>query len=196
MSRGKRALDVAVAAVGLVALSPLLALLAAAVALDGGPIFFRQERVGRRGRPFRIAKFRTMVPDADRLGAPLTVAGDRRITRVGRVLRAAKLDELPQLWNVLTGEMSLVGPRPEVPRYVALYTEEQARVLALTPGITDPASIRYRHEEAALADSSDPERAYLDVIMPEKIRINLEYAARASVGSDLAVIVETLVALF
>ncbi|HEX9886639.1 MAG TPA: sugar transferase, partial [Longimicrobiales bacterium] len=141
---------------------------------------------------FRIWKFRSMAADAERTGRPLTVGDDPRVTRVGRWLRAWKLDELPQLLNVVRGEMSLVGPRPEVPRYVELYTLEQSRVLDLTPGITDPASIRYRNEAEALERADDPEAAYIDTLMPEKIRLNLEYGDVATVWSDLRVILRTL----
>lgn len=193
MTPWKRAFDVAAAGAGLVVLTPLLALIALAVRLDdGGPVFFRQERVGRGGKPFRMLKFRTMRVDAERVGPQLTVGRDPRVTRVGGLLRKLKLDELPQLLHVVRGEMSLVGPRPEVPRYTALYTEQQRRVLELVPGITDPASIRYRNESEELAASEEPERTYVEMIVPEKIRMNLEYAARATVLSDIGVILRTL----
>jgi lipopolysaccharide/colanic/teichoic acid biosynthesis glycosyltransferase len=196
MSRAKRALDVLGAAAGLAVLWPALLLIAVLVRLqDGGPAFFRQERVGLGGKPFRMWKFRTMVPRADRLGAQLTVGRDPRITPIGHWLRKLKLDELPQLLNVLAGEMSLVGPRPEVERYVAMYTPEQRRILRLVPGITDPASIRYRDESEVLGRAQDPERLYVEEIMPEKIRLNLEYAARATALSDLGVILGTVVKL-
>jgi lipopolysaccharide/colanic/teichoic acid biosynthesis glycosyltransferase len=186
-------LDVTASLAGLVLLSPVLAAIAAAIKLDTpGTVFYRQERVGRAGVPFRIWKFRTMVAGAASLGSALTVGDDSRITEVGRLLRRFKLDELPQLANVLTGEMSLVGPRPEVPRYVALYTEAQRRVLDLVPGITDPASIAYRDEATLLAQRPDPEAAYVQEIMPDKIRLNLEYAGRASVRSDLGLIWRTI----
>jgi lipopolysaccharide/colanic/teichoic acid biosynthesis glycosyltransferase len=186
-------LDVTASLAGLVLLSPVLAAIAAAIKLDTpGTVFYRQERVGRAGVPFRIWKFRTMVAGAASLGSALTVGDDSRITEVGRLLRRFKLDELPQLANVLTGEMSLVGPRPEVPRYVALYTEAQRRVLDLVPGITDPASIAYRDEATLLAQRADPEAAYVQEIMPDKIRLNLEYAGRASVRSDLGLIWRTI----
>jgi lipopolysaccharide/colanic/teichoic acid biosynthesis glycosyltransferase len=186
-------LDVTASLAGLVLLSPVLAAIAAAIKLDTpGTVFYRQERVGRSGVPFRIWKFRTMVAGAASLGGALTVGDDPRITEVGRLLRRFKLDELPQLANVLTGEMSLVGPRPEVPRYVALYTEAQRRVLDLVPGITDPASIAYRDEATLLAQRPDPEAAYVQEIMPDKIRLNLEYAGRASVRSDLGLIWRTI----
>jgi lipopolysaccharide/colanic/teichoic acid biosynthesis glycosyltransferase len=186
-------LDVTASLAGLVLLSPVLAAIAAAIKLDTpGTVFYRQERVGRGGVPFRIWKFRTMVAGAASLGSALTVGDDSRITEVGRLLRRFKLDELPQLANVLTGEMSLVGPRPEVPRYVELYTEAQRRVLDLVPGITDPASIAYRDEATLLAQRPDPEAAYVQEIMPDKIRLNLEYAGRASVRSDLGLIWRTI----
>ena len=188
----KRLLDVVLAGLGLVALLPLFVVIAVAVVLeDGGGPFFRQVRVGRGGRPFRIWKFRSMRVDAERTGGQLTRAGDPRVTRVGAVLRRTKLDELPQLLNVIAGDLSLVGPRPEVPRYVARYTPEQARVLSLLPGITDPASLAYFDEERILAAAQDPEREYLESLMPAKIRMNLEYAARANVLSDLGIILKT-----
>jgi len=192
----KRVVDVAVSVLALVLLWPLGLLIGAAVTLgDGGPAFFRQERVGRGGRTFRMWKFRTMIVGAERSGRHLTVGDDPRVTRVGAVLRRTKLDELPQLLNVLRGEMSLVGPRPEVPRYVAFYTAEERAVLRLTPGITDPASLRYRDESQELAASADPERTYIEHIVPEKIRLNLAYAAHATWLSDLGVIWATLRAL-
>ncbi len=193
MTAGKRFLDVCGALIGLVALWPVGLVVALAITLeDGGPVFFRQERVGAGGRRFRIWKFRTMVVDAEQRGRPLTVGADPRVTRVGRWLRRHKLDELPQLLNVLAGEMSLVGPRPEVPRYVAHYTPEQQAVLRLIPGITDPASIRYYDESEHLARAADPERCYIEEIMPEKIRLNLEYAAHATPWTDLQVVLSTL----
>ena len=192
----KRVVDVAVSALALALLWPLGLLIGAAVTLgDGGPAFFRQERVGRGGRTFRMWKFRTMIVGAERSGRHLTVGDDPRVTRVGAVLRRTKLDELPQLLNVLRGEMSLVGPRPEVPRYVAFYTAEERAVLRLTPGITDPASLRYRDESQELAASADPERTYIEHIVPEKIRLNLVYAAHATWLSDIGVIWATLRAL-
>ena len=193
MTRSKRAFDLCCAVPGLLLLSPLFALISLAVYLDsGGPVFFRQPRVGRGGRRFLLWKFRTMVVDADRRGGELTVGRDPRITRVGNVLRASKLDELPQLVNVVRGEMSLVGPRPEVPRYVALYDESERAVLHLTPGITDPASIVYRHEAELLGRSADPERTYREKVMKHKIEINLAYARRASLWSDFGVLLRTV----
>ena len=190
---GKRLFDVSFSALGVLLLLPFFLLIALIILVgDGAPVFFRQERVGYRGRPFRIYKFRTMVRDAEHLGQPLTVGQDARITRVGRWLRKHKLDELPQLINVLRGEMSLVGPRPEVPRYVARYSSEQQRVLDLVPGITDPASIAFRDEAGLLAGCEDPEQVYVERIMPEKIRLNLAYAARAGVASDVGMMLRTL----
>lgn len=188
-----RVFDFIASLIGLAVLSPVFLAVGAIIKLgDGGPVFYRQERVGRGGTPFRILKFRTMSLDADRSGALLTVGRDPRITRVGAFLRKWKLDEFPQLINVLRGEMGLVGPRPEVPRFVALYTGEQARVLALRPGITDAASITYRCENDVLTRCEDPEAFYIQHIMPNKIRINLDYAAKASLWGNLKVILATL----
>ena len=197
MTRAKRILDLVGAGAGVVLLSPLFLVVALLVkAQDRGPVFFRQERVGYRGRPFRIWKFRTMIPGAEGQGLPLTVGKDRRVTRVGAWLRRLKLDELPQLFNVLVGDMTLVGPRPEVPRYVASYGLEQRRVLELVPGVTDEASIRYLDESAMLSAAADPEQMYVSEIIPEKIRLNLAYAAHATVWTDLRVILSTLRRLF
>jgi len=189
----KRLFDLCWTLPGLLVLWPAFFVIALLIKLDdGGLVFFRQVRVGRSGRAFRVWKFRTMIAHAEQLGAPLTVGEDPRTTRFGRWLRRSKLDELPQLFNVLAGEMSLVGPRPEVPRYVALYSPDQRRVLDLMPGITDPASIAYRHENDLLARAPDPERHYISVILPAKIRINLDYAARATRWTDLVVLLDTL----
>jgi lipopolysaccharide/colanic/teichoic acid biosynthesis glycosyltransferase len=197
MTRAKRTLDLVGAGAGVVLLSPIFLVVALLVKTeDGGPVFFRQERVGYRGRPFSIWKFRTMVPGAELRGLPLTVGSDARVTRVGAWLRRLKLDELPQLFNVLAGDMTLVGPRPEVPRYVASYGLEQRRVLELVPGVTDEASIRYLDESAVLAAAADPEQMYVDEIIPEKIRINLAYAAHATVWTDIRVILATVRRLF
>ena len=197
MTRAKRTFDLVSAGIGVVLLAPLLALLALLVkAEDGGPVFFRQGRVGYRGRPFRIWKFRTMIPDAEARGLPLTVGRDPRVTRIGAWLRRLKLDELPQLLNVLAGDMTLVGPRPEVPRYVASYGALERRVLELVPGVTDEATIRYADESTILAAMADPERVYVEQILREKIRLNLEYAARATVWTDLRVVLATFRRLF
>jgi lipopolysaccharide/colanic/teichoic acid biosynthesis glycosyltransferase len=189
----KRLLDILGALAGLLLLALPGALVAMAIRLDSpGPVFFRQERVGRHGRLFRIHKFRTMRVDAERAGQ-LTVGEDRRVTRVGRFLRAHRLDELPQLIDVLRGDMSLVGPRPEVPRYVAVYPADlRQRVLAVRPGITDPASLAFRGEAAQLAAAADPEREYVEVILPRKLALAADYADRASLWTDLALIWRTL----
>ena len=191
----KRLFDLLGAGLALVLLAPLLLAIALLIKLDSpGPVFFRQERVGRLGRPFRIFKFRTMR--ADSAGLPLTVGDDPRITRAGAWLRRHKLDELPQLIDVLRGTMSLVGPRPEVPRYVALYPSGlRERALAVRPGITDPASLDHLDEAAQLAAAADPEREYLEVVLPVKLRRAAEYAEQASLASDFAVLGRTLAAL-
>jgi lipopolysaccharide/colanic/teichoic acid biosynthesis glycosyltransferase len=197
MTAAKRSFDLFWSALGLLFLWPLLLGIAVTIRArrDGGPVFFRQRRVGRGGRPLWIWKFRTMVPNAEAMGLQLTAADDPRITPLGALLRRTKLDELPQLFNVIAGEMSLVGPRPEVSRYVELYTPEQRAVLDLTPGITDPASIRYVDEARLLGAAADPHQLYVDDIMPAKIRLNLEYAAGATVMSDFRVILLTLARL-
>ncbi|WP_271008538.1 sugar transferase [Paucibacter sp. B51] len=193
----KRLFDVFCAGLGLLLLSPLWMLVAIWIKLDSpGPVLFRQERVGRFGQPFFIHKFRSMRVDAPALGPQITVGDDPRITRSGHFLRASKIDELPQLWDVLRGAMSLVGPRPEVPRYVALYTPDQRElVLSVRPGITDPASLQFRHESEILARAADPEREYVEVILPAKLRIAGEYVRHASVWGDLRLILATLGAL-
>lgn len=192
----RRAFDLLTAALGLLLLAPLFALVAVAIlSTSPGEVFFRQERVGRDGRPFRIFKFRTMRRDAEALGGQLTVAGDARVTPVGALLRRHKIDELPQLINVIRGEMALVGPRPEVPRYVAHYDERERVVLSVRPGITDPASIEFREENALLAASDDPEAKYLHEIMPTKVTMNLAYLERRNLGTDVAVILKTILRL-
>lgn len=189
----KRAFDIFFATAGLVLISPLLAALALGVKLSSrGPVLFRQQRVGKQGRLFNILKFRSMIVNAEELGPSITRDGDSRVTRFGRLLRKTKLDELPQLWNVLIGEMSFVGPRPEVPKYVALYTAEQKRVLALKPGITDLATLHFRHEEELLGTVADPEHYYLKHCIPLKIQLNLAYAQTATVWQDVKIIVRTL----
>ena len=193
----KRVLDIVAAAAGLVLLSPLLALIAVWIKVDSpGPILFRQVRVGRNGRHFRIHKFRTMVVDAESRGKRLSVAGDARVTRSGAVLRRYRLDELPQLVDVLRGDMSLVGPRPEVPEYVARYPEDVRRiVLSVRPGITDRASIEFRNEADILSDSPDPERTYVDVIIPKKLQYYQEYVRERTFWGDVRLIWATLAAL-
>ncbi len=189
----KRALDMLVSAVGLAVLAPLLALVAVIVKCTStGPVFFRQQRIGRGFRPFVIYKFRTMVTDAPRRGGVITVGDDPRITGIGRILRKAKIDELPQLWNVLRGDMSLVGPRPEAAKYVELFRDDYAEILRVRPGITDLASIKYRDESAVLGQAEDPEREYVERILPEKIRLAKEYVRRSSPWFDLYLIVQTV----
>ena len=190
----KRAFDIVVAGLGLLLLSPLLAAVGLWVRLDSpGPALFRQERVGRFGRSFRIHKFRTMVDGAPALGPAITVGADARITRAGAWLRARKLDELPQLIDVLAGSMSLVGPRPELPRYVALYPAAlRDKVLSVRPGITDPVSLQMADESARLAHAADPEREYVEVLLPAKLREAAAYAERATLWSDLQVLARTL----
>ncbi len=189
----KRLFDIVFSALGLVVGSLILLVVAIIIKISSpGPVLFRQTRVGRYGRSFRIMKFRTMVVNAEKLGGQITPTSDPRITPIGRALRKTKLDELPQLFNVLKGEMSFVGPRPEVQRYVDLYTEEQRKVLELQPGVTDPASLRYRDEGAILAKASDPNQYYIDVVMPDKIRMNTEYAQKATIFTDIGVIFQTI----
>ncbi len=190
----KRGLDVAISAAGLVLLSPVLAGAAMAVKLTSpGPALFRQSRVGREGRPFPILKFRSMRVGAS--GPSITAGGDGRITRVGRLLRRSKIDELPQLWNVLAGDMSLVGPRPELQRYVERFPADYARILSIRPGITDYAALEYRDEESVLATSPDPEAAYVQVVLPAKIRLYHRYLDEMSLTTDLTLVLRTLAAV-
>jgi len=192
----KRLLDVCGAAVGLFLLSPVLAVIAIAVKHGSpGPVLFRQTRVGRDGRPFSILKFRTMRVES--AGREITVGADPRITPVGALLRAHKLDELPQLVNVLRGDMSLVGPRPEVPRYVALYPPEiKAIVLSVRPGITDPTSLTYRDESTLLGEAADPEQYYREILLPEKLRSYVDYVRNRSFGHDVRIIFTTIGSMF
>ncbi len=193
----KRAFDMAFSLVLLVLLLPLLLVFALAVALTSpGGAFFRQVRVGRGGREFRLLKFRSMRPGSEAKGQ-LTIGGrDPRITGVGYLLRKTKLDELPQLWNVLVGDMSVVGPRPEVPKYVALYNEEQRAVLSVRPGITGMASIDYIDENELLAKATDPERAYIEEVMPAKLALDLRYVREQSFALDLRIIMATVGRVF
>lgn len=186
----KRLFDVTVAALALLVCAPLLLAVALAIKLDdGGPVLFRQERAGRRGRPFRIHKFRSM---RDAPGAGVTTDADDRITRVGRLLRASKLDELPQLYDVLVGHMSLVGPRPELRRYVECWpSTARWRILSVRPGITDPASIAYRHESAELAGVARPEEYYLTVVLPRKVEMYVRYVENRSFVGDLRILLRT-----
>ncbi len=192
----KRACDILLSGIGLLCLSPLLLAVAIWVKLDSkGPVFYRQVRVGRGGKDFRIYKFRSMYTDSDKRGL-ITVGGhDPRVTRAGYYIRKLKLDELPQLINVFVGDMSFVGPRPEVRKYVNLYSPEQLHVLDVRPGITDAASIKYRNENELLAAQAAPEQYYIDVIMPDKLRINLDYVRHHTLFGDLQLIFRTFVAI-
>ncbi len=199
---GKRIFDCASSAAGLIVLSPVLLGLSAAVAVaslasaEPGPVFFSQRRVGKGGRPFSLIKFRTMSPAPGGGEASITVAGDSRITPVGAFLRRWKIDELPQLWNVWKGDLSLVGPRPELEGFVADYTLEQRQVLRIRPGITDPASIAYRDEAEMLAEQENPQEWYRRVVLPHKLALNLDYIENISFSSDVALILKTLSAVF
>jgi len=189
----KRLLDIVLASLALVALSPLFFIVALLIKLDSpGPVFFRGVRVGRFGKPFRIYKFRTMIANAEKMGGPSTAADDQRITRVGKWIRRFNLDELPQFINVLKGEMSIVGPRPEVPQYVELFSEEEKAILSVKPGITDWATLWVRDEGKILEGSPDPEKAYMEKIWPEKHRLALEYVDRQSLWIDLQIMFLTL----
>jgi lipopolysaccharide/colanic/teichoic acid biosynthesis glycosyltransferase len=188
----KRLFDILVSALALILASPILLIAAIAVKLSSpGPILFRQKRVGRNFQPFWIYKFRTMVVDAPQRGAQITAGADPRITRVGRLLRKTKLDELPQLWNVLRGDMSFVGPRPEVPRYVEMFADDYMEILSVRPGITDPASLKFRDESEILGQATDPEAEYVQRILPEKIALAKQYIARSSLAYDVRLLCET-----
>ncbi len=193
----KRLFDLVLSSLGLLMLAPVLLLIALAVKLDSaGPVFFRQERVGRFGVPFRIHKFRTMRHDQGGQGLQITVGADSRITRVGAFLRRSKLDELPQLIDVWVGSMSLVGPRPEVPRYVAHYPAAlREKVLSVRPGITDIASIEYRDESSVLAQAADPEQAYIHEVLPHKLALAASYVDQVSVWMDVRLIWRTIRAI-
>ncbi len=194
---GKRLLDLYLVTCGLIFLVPIFFLITVlATIISPGPVFYRQDRVGKDGRNFKILKFRTMHVDADKCGPSVTASGDPRITSIGRTLRALKLDELPQLWNVLKGDMSLVGPRPEVPLYVKCYTEEQKKVLNIRPGITDPSSLAYRCEEELLSAQANPEAYYQEVVLPHKLSLNAEYIRNVSLKYDLSLLIKTLFYLF
>ena len=193
----KRAFDIIVSATALSLLFPLLLLIGLSVALSSpGGAFFRQVRVGRVGKEFRLYKFRTMRPGSEAQGQ-ITVGGrDPRITGIGYFLRKSKLDELPQLLNVLIGDMSIVGPRPEVPRYVALYSAEQRMVLNVRPGITSAASIAYMDENEILGRSPDPQRAYIEAVMPAKLALDLDYVKNRGFFLDVSIILRTFIGLF
>lgn len=189
----KRVLDVLIATLGLVLLSPLLASIAAGIKMTSiGPVFFAQERIGRGERPFRLYKFRSMIADAPSSGLQLTVGDDPRVTRFGRFLRRTKLDELPQLLNVVLGDMSIVGPRPEVAKYVALYPQDvRERVLSVRPGLTDQAAVTL-DEERMLAQAADPEWTYVSQVLPSKLALYEQYVATHGLLGDLAIIARTV----
>lgn len=192
----KRVFDFIASLCGLIVLSPILIIIAICIKIDSkGPVFFLQKRVGKNKEIFEIYKFRTMVTDAENLGKQITVGNDSRITRVGKIIRKCKLDEIPQLINVLKGEMSLVGPRPEVPKYVDLYDNYQEQVLLVKPGITDYASIEFRNENDILGGSINPEKTYIDEIMPAKIELNMKYIKNISLVEDFKLIINTILAI-
>jgi lipopolysaccharide/colanic/teichoic acid biosynthesis glycosyltransferase len=192
----KRAFDFGAALVGLVILSPLLAVIALAVKLSSpGSILYAQTRVGLHGRHFKLYKFRSMVTNADKLGTSVTTSVDRRITPVGRFLRKTKLDELPQLWNVVRGDMSLVGPRPDVPEIVATYTPEMRRIFEVLPGMTSQASLYLRDEEQLLSLTETPDDLYVSVLVPAKVDLAMEHVQRQSFWFDLLILVKTLAAV-
>lgn len=196
----KRAMDVAAGAVLTVTLSPVMLILAVAIKIDSrGPVFFRQERITQYGRVYRIFKFRTMVTDADKKGPAVTTSGDSRITRMGRLLRKCRLDELPQLFNVLAGDMSFVGTRPEVKKYVEAYTEEMWTTLLLPAGITSRTSIAYKDEdevmEKYLKEGGTVDEVYIRHVLPEKMRYNLEYLKNFSIAGDIKVMIDTVFAV-
>lgn len=193
----KRVFDVVVSFVILAVLSPFFLLLAAAIKLDSkGPVFYRQTRVGRYNRDFKIFKFRTMVQDADKVGPPLTVGDDPRVTRVGHLIRKLRLDEFSQLLNVLGGSMSLVGPRPEVRKYVDAYTPEYMATLLIRPGITATSSIAFKDEDKILNAGGNPEQVYVEKILPPKMELNLRYLDHISVWNDIKIMFQTVAAVF
>jgi lipopolysaccharide/colanic/teichoic acid biosynthesis glycosyltransferase len=192
----KRIFDIVVAFLGLLLLSPLLFLIALLIKLDSpGPIFFRQERIGKGVCPFFIYKFRTMVHDAPSKGGLITVGADSRITRLGRILRKNKIDEFPQLLNILRVDMSIVGPRPEVPYYVELFLQDYKKILKVRPGLTDLASLKYRDEAEMLRRAQNPEEEYVKHILPDKLRLAKKYLRRSSLFFDIVLILKTLLAL-
>jgi lipopolysaccharide/colanic/teichoic acid biosynthesis glycosyltransferase len=194
----KRLFDIIFSFFGLMMISPLLLLVAIMIKITSpGPVFYRGKRVGKSGKIFRIFKFRTMVPDAEKIGGPSTAGDDPRLTKIGNFLRKFQLDELPQLINVLKGEMSFVGPRPEVPFYVNMMTEEEKSIiLSIRPGMTDWASLWNFHEGEILKGSLDPEKTYMEKIRPEKIRLQIKYAKERSFWTDIKIILKTVARVF
>lgn len=192
----KRSFDLFVSTVVLLLLAPLFLIIAILIKKDSrGPVFYRGERVGRYGKMFRIFKFRTMVSNAEKLGGSSTADDDPRITQIGKMLRKYKIDELPQLFNVFLGQMSLVGPRPEVKKFVDMYTSRERAILSVRPGITDWASIWNSDEGSILAGAEDPDKAYMELIRPEKIRLQLKYVENASFVTDLKILLQTVAKL-
>jgi lipopolysaccharide/colanic/teichoic acid biosynthesis glycosyltransferase len=190
----KRLFDFSLALVFSILFIPLWIVIAIAIKLNSpGPVFFRQLRVGRHGKHFKIFKYRSMIVDAEKKGLQITVGGrDPRITKIGYLLRKTKLDELPQLFNIVLGDMSFVGPRPEVPKYVKMYSSEQRHVLSVRPGITDVASIKYIDENELLKDAENPEKMYIEKIMPDKLNLNLKYLNNRTLLSDIGIIIKTI----
>ena len=193
----KRFFDIIVSLIGIIILGIFLIIISIIIKCTSeGPVFFKQIRVGQSGKEFKIFKFRTMVVNAESLGTQITIGKDKRITKIGHFLRKYKIDELPQLFNVFIGEMSFVGPRPEVPKYVAMYNETQRKVLSVRPGITDLASIRYRNENEILGRAKNTDEAedmYINEIMPDKLKLNLEYIEKSHVFYDIYIIFKTII---
>lgn len=190
----KRTFDIIASGIGIIILSPILLGVSISIKIGSkGTVFFKQVRVGKDEKTFNILKFRTMVTDAESLGTQITIGKDNRITKTGAVLRKFKIDELPQLINVFKGDMSLVGPRPEVPKYVAMYNEDQKKVLTVRPGITDIASLRYKDENDILGKVDNPEEYYINTIMPDKLNLNLEYIEKNNIIFDLFLIIKTII---
>ena len=188
-----RLFDFITVSIGFLFLSPLFIVIMILIKIfSPGPIFYHQQRIGRNGKLFRLYKFRSMVAYAERLGTSVTTRKDPRITRIGRFLRKTKLDELPQLWNVLKGDMSLVGPRPDVPEIVQKYTPEMKRIFQIRPGITSVATLHLRDEEAILARVHDPDRFYEDVLVPLKVKLSMEHVDRNSFAFDLKILFQTI----
>lgn len=193
----KRIFDIFFSFVGIIILSPVFFIVAILIKSESpGPAFFRGERIGKNGKPFKIFKFRTMVPNAEKIGGPSTALDDKRLLKIGPFLKKYQLDELPQLINVLRGEMSLVGPRPEVKIYVDMMTEEERKILSVKPGMTDLASLWNFHEGEILKGSSDPEKTYMEKIRPEKMRLQSEYVKNYSFWLDLKIIIKTIIKIF
>jgi lipopolysaccharide/colanic/teichoic acid biosynthesis glycosyltransferase len=190
---GKRIFDFIASLLGLILLSPFLVIIGVLVKIsDKGPIFYRSKRVGQNFKPFYLLKFRTMVVNAEELGPSITKGGDQRITKIGKFLRKTKLDELPQLWNVIKGELSLVGPRPEVEKYISFYKDDYKEILKIRPGITDYAAIKFKNEEEILAKFEDVEKAYIENVLPEKIKLYKTYLNEIGFLTDLKIIFKTL----